>query len=90
VTIDPTGLVLVRSGLHLKLSDLFGAWGQRLSPTRLASFSAPPGTRVAAFVNGRPAHASPQDVPLRRHAEIVLEIGPHVPPHRSYAFPPGT
>ena len=25
VTIDPTGLVLVRSGLHLKLSDLFGA-----------------------------------------------------------------
>jgi len=29
-------------------------------------------------------------VPLTRHAEIVLEIGPYVPPHLSYAFPPGT
>jgi len=29
-------------------------------------------------------------VPLTRHAEIVLEVGPHVPPHSSYMFPPGT
>jgi len=26
---------------------------------------------------------------LRRHAEIVLEIGPYVPPHARYTFPPG-
>jgi hypothetical protein len=29
-------------------------------------------------------------VPLTRHAEIVLEVGPHVPSHSSYAFPPGS
>jgi len=29
-------------------------------------------------------------VPLARHSEIVLEVGPYVPPHRSYTFPPGT
>jgi hypothetical protein len=29
-------------------------------------------------------------VPLTPHAEIVLEVGPHVPPHASYTFPPGT
>jgi hypothetical protein len=90
VTIDPTGLVLVRPGLHLKISDLFRAWGQRISSTRLASFSAPPGMRVVAFVDGRPTHVPPQDVALRRHAEIVLEVGPHVPPHAFYTFPPGT
>jgi hypothetical protein len=90
VTIDPTGLVLVRSGLHLKLSDLFRAWGQPLSTTRLASFSAPAGTHVMAFVDGRRTHLAPRDVPLSKHAEIVLEVGPHVPPHASYAFPPGT
>jgi hypothetical protein len=41
-------------------------------------------------VNGRRVHAPPPSVPLTRHAEIVLEVGPHVPPHSSYAFPPGT
>ena len=29
-------------------------------------------------------------IPLRRHAVIVLEIGPYVPPDDRYAFPPGT
>jgi dihydroxyacid dehydratase/phosphogluconate dehydratase len=33
---------------------------------------------------------APGAVPLTRHAEIVLEVGPHVPPHSSYAFPPGS
>ena len=26
-------------------------------------------------------------VPLTEHAEIVLEIGPRVPPHRRFTFP---
>jgi hypothetical protein len=90
VTLDPTGLVLVRSGARLTLADLFGSWGEPLSRTRLTSFSAPAGTQVAVFVDGRRWNAGPASVPLTRHAEIVLEVGPHVPPHSSYAFPPGT
>jgi hypothetical protein len=90
VTLDPTGLVLVRPGARLTVADLFRSWGQPLSATRLASFAASPGTRVAVFVGGRPRPGSPAAVPLTRHAEIVLEVGPHVPPHSSYAFPPGT
>ena len=90
VTLEPTGLVLVREGSRPLLSDLFRAWGQPLSPRRLASFSAPAGMPVAVFVNGRRWHGSPGSVPLTAHSEIVLEIGPHVPPHTSYAFPPGT
>jgi hypothetical protein len=90
VTLDPTGLVLVRAGAGLTLADLFRSWGEPLSRTRLASFSAPAGTQVAVFVDGRRLNAAPPSVPLTRHAEIVLEVGPHVPPHSSYAFPPGT
>jgi len=90
VTLEPTGLVLVRAGARPLLSDLFQAWGQRLSAWRLASFSAPAGRPVAAFVNGRRWHGTPESVPLTTHSEIVLEVGPHVPPHTSYAFPPGT
>jgi hypothetical protein len=90
VTLDPTGLVLVRPGSRLTLADLFRAWGEPLSRTRLTSFSAPAGTQAAVFVDGRRWNAGPAAVPLSRHAEIVLEVGPPVPPHSSYAFPPGT
>lgn len=89
VTLEPTGVVLVRAGTRLKLGSVFRAWGQPLSDTRLASFPARHGHTVAVFVNGRRWAGSPGAVPLRRHAEIVLEVGPRVPPHSHYTFPPG-
>ena len=89
VTLDPTGVVLVRPGARLTLGALFRSWGEPLSTTRLASFSASAGARVTVFVNGRAWRGAPEEVTLTRHAEIVLEVGPHVPPHRSYTFPPG-
>jgi hypothetical protein len=90
VTLEPTGLVLVRPGQAFSLKDLFQAWGQPLSQRRVAGFSARPGHRVRVYVNGRPGPGSPGTVSLRRHSEIVLEIGPYIPPHRRYTFPPGT
>jgi hypothetical protein len=90
VTLDPTGLVLVRPGSHALLADLFRSWGQPLSTRRLASFSASPAGRVVVFVNGRRWRGPPGGVPLAPHSEIVLEVGPYVPPHRFYTFPPGT
>lgn len=88
VTLDPTGVVYVRPGAKLPLSDLFRAWGQPLSRSRLASFSAPPGRSVVVFVDGRRWRGRPGSVPLVRHSEIVAEVGPLVPPHTSYTFPP--
>jgi len=90
VTLEPTGVVLIRPGARVTLSDLFRTWGQPLSPTRLASFAAPRGRRVAVFIGGRRWSGDPTRARLTRHAEIVLEVGPYVPPHRSYTFPPGT
>ena len=90
VTLDPTGLVLVRAGSRPVLADLFRAWGQPLSSRRLASFSASAGGSVSVFVDGRRWAGTPREVPLRPHSEIVLEVGPYVPPHHAYTFPPGT
>ena len=90
VTLDPTGVVLLRPGARLSLGTLFTAWGEPLSRTRLASFAAAEGTGVSVFVAGKPWPGTPAAVPLTRHAEIVLEVGVHVPPPSSYAFPPGT
>jgi hypothetical protein len=90
VTIDPTGLVLVRPGLHLLLADLFRSWGEALSSSRLTSFQASARKRVSVFVDGRAWNGRPGGIPLKRHAEIVLEVGPHVPAHARYTFPPST
>ncbi len=89
VTLDPTGVVLVRSRERLSVADLFRSWGQPLTRSRLGAFSAPAGASVAVFVNGRRWSGPAADVPLISHAEIVLEVGPYVPPHAFYTFPPG-
>ena len=89
VTLEPTGLVLVREGARRTVGDLFQAWGQPLSARRLASFASSPGRVVEAYVGGRRRHGPPEQIPLQRHAEIVLEVGPHVPPHGTYTFPLG-
>lgn len=84
-TIEPTGVVLVRRGARPTLADLFRSWGEPLSAGRLAGFRG----RVRTFVDGRSRRGAPGSVPLRPHAEIVLEVGPYVPPHAAYHFPPG-
>lgn len=84
VTLDPTGTVWVTPGRTATVGDLFRAWGEPLSGGRLASFHG----RVSVFVDGHAVASPPGTVALARHAEIVLEVGPHVPPHRAYVFPP--
>jgi hypothetical protein len=90
VTLEPTGVGLVRWGTQRLLSDLFRSWGQPLSSRRLGPFAAAHGTRVSVFIGGRRWSGSPRDVPLARHSEIVLEVGPYVPPHAFYTLPPGS
>ena len=90
VTLEPTGVILVSAGSRPTLSELFRSWGQPLSITQVASFRAAVGTRVAVFIDGHRSQMPPDRVPLTPHAEIVLEVGPHVPPHTTYTFPLGT
>ena len=90
VTVEPTGVVLISRGALLSVGGLFRSWGQPLSDRKLAGFEARPGRRVIAFVDGHRWAGSPARIPLVKHAEIVLEVGPFVPPHDSYTFPPRT
>jgi hypothetical protein len=86
VTREPTGVLEVEPGARgYELGDLFELWGQPLSPRRIASFRG----RVEAFVAGRRWRGDPRRIPLRRHAQIVLQVGGYIPPHRDYRFPPG-
>jgi hypothetical protein len=64
---------------------VFAAWGRPLATTGTAGFRG----RIQAWVGGRRWRGRPGNIPLRRHAEIVLEVGRYVPPHRRYRFPLG-
>jgi hypothetical protein len=88
-TVEPTGVLRVRKGVRVTLGQFFRVWGQPLAPGRLAGFRARPGERVRAWVAGRPWRGPLGAIPLRRHAQVVLELNGFVPPHASYLFPPG-
>src|SRR5262249_2939076 len=83
-TREPTGVFELRH-TSLTLGQLFTVWGRPLEAGRLLPFRG----RVTAFVGGRRWHGDPRRIPLRRHAQIVLEVGGYVPPHRGYLFRPG-
>jgi hypothetical protein len=84
-TSAPTGVVEFDASTRLTVGALFRIWGQRLGPNRLLSF----GGLVRGYVGGKRWRASVRSIPLRRHAEIVLEAGPYVPPHARFLFGPG-
>lgn len=85
VTLDRTGVVYIRPGSHLTVGDLFRSWGQKLTRTQVASFT---GARVTVYVDGSARPGAAAAIPLTPGAEIVVEIGPRVPPHRSFDFLP--
>jgi hypothetical protein len=88
-TREPTGVVEIAPGRRLTLGDLFALWGQSLGPRRLAGFRAAAGAAIRATVDGRPWRGDPRAIPLVRHAQIVLQVGPPVPAHPAYRFPKG-
>lgn len=88
-TTTPTGVIEVRTGRELTLRDFFAVWGQSLGERRLAGFRAPPRQDIRAYVAGSRWRGSVRAIPLARHAEIVLELGPYIPPHSTFLFTRG-
>jgi len=86
-TLMPTGVVEVRAGSGLTLGDLFAIWGQPLGTHRLVEFRSK--RPVLAFVGGKRWLGDARRIPLKRHAQIVLEIGGYVTPHARFLFPKG-
>jgi hypothetical protein len=81
-TLDPSGIVDYEG--PKTLGRLFRVWGQPLGPRRLVSFHG----RVSLYVDGVRRRGDPRSLRLEPGAEIVLEVGGYVPPHRSFLFPP--
>jgi len=84
-TVSPTGVVEFEAAKRLTVGAFFRIWGQRLERSRLLSFAG----HVRAYVGGKAWRGPVRSIPLRRHAEIVLEVGPYVPPHARFLFGPG-
>jgi len=83
-TTEPTGVVEYAPAVRPTLGDLFDVWGQPLSARRLAGFHG----ALSAWVGGRRWRGEVRSIPLRRHAEIVVEVGGYIPPHTFFLFPP--
>jgi hypothetical protein len=81
-TLDPSGIVDYEG--RMTLGRVFRVWGQPLGPRRLLSFRGP----VSLYVDGARRRGNPRSLRLKPGAEIVLEVGGYVPPHRSFLFPP--
>jgi hypothetical protein len=81
-TTDPTGVV--RFTGSATLGDVFDVWGRTLQSEQLLSFHG----RVRLYRNGARALRDVRGERLRDGDELVLEVGPYVPPHRSFRFPP--
>lgn len=88
-TSTPTGVIEVASGRTLTLGSFFAIWGQALGPRRLVGFTVPRGRNLRAYVGGKRWRGSPAAIPLRRHAQVVLELGPYIPPHSTFLFSRG-
>jgi hypothetical protein len=82
-TTTPFGVVEYVPGARPTLGDLFDVWGQPLSTHGFAGFHG----AVSAWVGGRRWAGDVRAIPLRRHAEIVVEVGGYIPPHAFYLFP---
>jgi hypothetical protein len=81
-TTDPSGVVYFEGARTL--GSVFAAWGRRLRPERLLSFRG----RVRLYRNGVALGGDPRRMRLRDGDQLVLQVGPYIPPHRSYRFPP--
>lgn len=84
----PIGVVDVARGDRLTLADLFRLWGQPLTRHRLASFRS--ASAVRAYVAGRRVRGDAARVPLTPRAQIVVELGAYLAPHRTFTFPQGS
>jgi hypothetical protein len=83
-TTQPTGVVEFLPAPKPTLGDLFDVWGEPFSARGFAGFRG----SVSAWVGGKRWHGDVRAIPLRRHAEIVVEVGGYIPPHTFFLFPP--
>ncbi|MGH9077476.1 MAG: hypothetical protein ACRDY0_08505 [Acidimicrobiales bacterium] len=71
------------AGRSFVLGQFFGIWGQPLSATQVGGATG----RVTAYVDGKRWSGSVDNIPLRSHEDIQLDVGTPLVPPRSVGFP---
>ena len=81
------GIIHIESPVHrtFTLGDFFDIWGQPLSKTQVG----PARGAVTAIYNGQVYLGNPRDIPLRKHAQIQLQVGKPLVAPVSITFPSG-
>lgn len=82
-TLTPTGVIEV-DGDRKTVRDFFAVWRMPFSQHRLLTFRG----KVTGYVGGARWNGDVGAITLTDGAEVVLELGGYVPPHRFYLFPP--
>lgn len=94
-THDKSGIIHIEApaaaaNTTFTLGDFFDVWGQPLDSRHVANVTLGPGQSLLAFADGAAYEGDPRSLPLRSHAEAVLEIAPPaVDPPPAYSFPNG-
>jgi hypothetical protein len=69
------------------LGSFFDVWHQPLSAQRIWTYALKPGEKIEIFVNQKPYTGDVRSIPLRRHSDITIEVGPpFVPPPKPFPF----
>lgn len=86
-THDRSGLVHMEAPhpQPFTLGQFFDTWGQPLSVTQVARLTVPAGQPPTIYVDGKAYVGDPRQIELKRHTQVVIELGKIVDPP-SYDF----
>jgi hypothetical protein len=68
------------------LGDFFKVWGQPLSSTQVASAKVTNGEQMKVFVDEKPYTGNPQDIKLKAHTDVEIEVGPPFVPPKKFNY----
>jgi hypothetical protein len=69
-----------------KLSTFFKIWGEPLNTQRIGPITVSAGEQLRTYVNGKLYSGNPVDIPLPRHQQVVIEVGPPFVKPQPFAF----
>jgi hypothetical protein len=74
------------SKIEPKLSTFFKIWREPLNSQQIGTIKVTSGEQVKTFLNGQPYAGDPANIPLVRHEQIVIEVGPPFVKPPSFTF----
>ncbi|HEX8917073.1 MAG TPA: hypothetical protein VF898_01095 [Chloroflexota bacterium] len=68
------------------LRDFFTIWKKPLSATKIGPVTVQPGDKVKLWVNLKPYNGDLGSIPIKRHTQIWIDVGPPFPQPKPFNF----